>query len=125
MVLHSTWSSLKKCDVKLELLCDPDMLLMIEKGIRGKVSTIPTRYAKENSKYMNPKCNPDEESKFMQYLDANYLYGCQCQNRCLFVILSGCLKKNLKIVDNFRTKKENVVFMRLTLNTKRTSHTSQ
>jgi len=64
----------KKTDVKLELLNDVDMLLMFEKGIRGGVSMIPKQYAKANSKYMKD-FNLEEESKFIQYLDANNLYG--------------------------------------------------
>jgi len=65
---------LKKTDVKLELLNDVDMLLMIEKGIRGGVSMIPKRYAKANNRYMKV-FNLEEESKFIRYLDANNLYG--------------------------------------------------
>jgi len=65
---------LKKTDVKLELLNDVDMLLMFEKGIRGGVSMIPKRYAKANNKYMKD-FNLEEESKFIQYVDANNLYG--------------------------------------------------
>jgi len=65
---------LKKTEVKLVLLNDVDMLLRIEKGIRGEVSMIPKRYAKANNKYMKD-FNLKEESKFIQYLDANNLYG--------------------------------------------------
>ena len=65
---------LKKTDVKLELLNDVDMLLMLEKGIRGGVSMIPKRYAKANNKYTKD-FNLEEESKFIHYLDANNLYG--------------------------------------------------
>ena len=43
---------LKKTKVDLELLKDPDMLLMVEKGIRGGVSMISTRYGKANHLYM-------------------------------------------------------------------------
>jgi len=49
------------------------MLLMIEKGIRGGVSMIPTRYSKANNKYT--KYNPGKELEFIQYLDANDRYG--------------------------------------------------
>ena len=45
-------SSLKKTEVKLELLTEVDMLLMVEKGIRGGICHAIHRYAKANNKYM-------------------------------------------------------------------------
>jgi len=65
---------LKKTGVKLELMSDINMLLVIEKGIRGGVSMIRTRYSKAYYKHLK-NFNPNEESKFIQYLDANNLYG--------------------------------------------------
>ena len=43
-------SSFKKTEVKLELLTDIDMLLMVEKGIRGEICHATRRYAKANNK---------------------------------------------------------------------------
>jgi hypothetical protein len=68
-------AALKMTKVKLELLSDPDMLLMIENGIRGGISTISHRYSKANNKYMGDKYDPNQPPKFIMYLDVNNLYA--------------------------------------------------
>ena len=65
---------LKKTEVKLELLSKNDMLLMVEKGIRGGICHAIHRYAKANNQYLK-NCDKSEEFSFIQYLDANNLYG--------------------------------------------------
>ena len=65
---------LKKTNIELELLTDYDMLLMVEERLRGGICHSIHRYAKVNNKYMK-NYNKDEESPYIQYLDANNLYG--------------------------------------------------
>ena len=69
------WDTLLKlAKAELEQITDPDMLLMIERGIRGGLSMISTRYAMANNKYM-VKYNPKLPAMYIPYLDANNLYG--------------------------------------------------
>ena len=50
------------------------MILKTEKGIRGGICQSTYRYARANDKYMK---NDDKhiESSYIEYLDANNLYG--------------------------------------------------
>ena len=68
---------LKKKEIKSELLANVDMLLMVEEGIRGGICHGIHRYAKANNKYMT-NYDKNKESSYIQYLDANILYGWQC-----------------------------------------------
>ena len=71
-----SWDALlKQSKIKLELLTDPDVLLLFEKGIRGGISMIPNRFGKANNKFMGDTFDPSQPSKFITYLDANNLYG--------------------------------------------------
>ena len=50
------------------------MLLMFEERIRGRICQATYRYAKVNNKYMKNH-DKNKESSYLQYLDANNLYG--------------------------------------------------
>ena len=58
-------SSFKKIKVKLDLLSDIDMLL-VEKGIRGKICHSLYQYAKANNKYMEDY-DQNKELSYIQY----------------------------------------------------------
>ena len=63
---------LKNTGVELELFTNIDMLLMVGKGIRGRMSQAIHRYAKANNKYMK-NYNKNIKSSYLIYLDANNL----------------------------------------------------
>ena len=72
---------LKNTGVKLELLTDPDMLLMVENGIKGGKCDAIHRYAKATNKYMK-NYDKNIEPSYLSYLDANNLYGWpMCEKR--------------------------------------------
>ena len=57
-------AALKKTDVKSGLLTDIGMLLMVEKGIRGRICHAIHRFSKANNKYMKDY----DENKETSYL---------------------------------------------------------
>ena len=65
---------LKETGQELQLRHDYDMLMMFEKGIRGRISHISKRYAETNNKYMD-NYDFSKPTTYIQYLDANNLYG--------------------------------------------------
>ena len=65
-------ASSKNTEIKLELLTDIDMLLMVEKGIRGGICHAIHQYAKANNKYIKDYNN--KESSYVKYWDVNNLY---------------------------------------------------
>ena len=67
-------ATLKSTKVKLELLTDKEVVVMVEKGIRGGLTQVVKKHAVANHKYL-PNYDSSKKSVFLQYLDANNLYG--------------------------------------------------
>ena len=67
-------ATFKKIKVKLDLLTDIDMLLMVEKGIRGGICHSINRYARANNKYRK-NFDKNKESSYIQFWDENNSYG--------------------------------------------------
>ena len=76
MVPGLVWKAcLKKTKIRSEIPLDPDMLLMFERMIRGGITQSVHRWAKANNPYMGSEYAPREPTRYLQYLDANNLYG--------------------------------------------------
>ena len=48
---------------------------MFERGIRSGITQAVRKYALANNKYIGDRFNPNEDTTYLQYLDANNLYG--------------------------------------------------
>ena len=66
---------LLKTGVEIDPLIDQTMYEMIEKGLRGGMCQVSHKEAKANNKYMMVDYDDERPSNFVNYLDANNLYG--------------------------------------------------
>ena len=66
-------SLFKKTEAELGPTTDIDMILMVEKGIRGGILHAIDRYTKASNKYKK-EYDKDKESSYLMYLGPNNLY---------------------------------------------------
>eukprot|EP00438_Fugacium_kawagutii_P011395 Skav219002 [mRNA] locus=scaffold169:420344:421828:+ [translate_table: standard] len=66
---------LKLTGVHIDLVYDKEMYEMIEKGLRGGMTQTTCKKVEANNKYMNEEYDKKKESSYINYLDANNLYG--------------------------------------------------
>lgn len=60
---------MKYTGAKIELLTDVEMLLFVERGVRGGITQCTKRHVKANNKYMNDLYKPNEPSIYLMDLD--------------------------------------------------------
>ena len=80
------------------------MLLIIEKGIRGRICQATHRYAKANNKYTK-NYNKNIDSSYIEYLDANNLYGWAMPQKLPVKGFKWVNKKKLSKLNEDVTKK--------------------
>ena len=70
-----SWDALLKyTGINLELLTDVNKHLFVERGLRGGISMESRRYCKANNRHLSDY-NPQEETSYIMYYNANNLYG--------------------------------------------------
>ena len=66
---------LKLTGIEIDLVYDQEMYGMIEAGLRGGMAQTTCKEVEANNKYMGSDYDSSKESSYINYLDANNLYG--------------------------------------------------
>ena len=92
---------------------DLDMLLMVEKDIRGGISHSIYQYAKANNKYMKDY-DENKESSYLQYWDVNNFYGWAILQKppvINFEWIEDTSQFNENVIKNYNEKSCQVYFL--------------
>ena len=66
---------LKLTGIEIDLVYNQEMYEMIEAGLRGGMTQTTCKKVEANNKYMGSDYDSSKESRYINYLDANNLYG--------------------------------------------------
>ena len=66
---------LKLTGIEIDLVYNQEMYEMIEAGLRGGMTQTTCKKVEANNKYMGSDYDSGKESSYINYLDANNLYG--------------------------------------------------
>ena len=72
---------LRKTKVKLDLLSAVDLLLIVQKGIRGGICHSIYQHGKANNKYMKYYYK-NKKLSYLQYWEVNNFYGWKSRKAC-------------------------------------------
>ena len=100
------------------VLTDIDMLLAVEKCIRGGICHSIYRYAKANNKYMKDY-DKNKESSYIQYWDVNYLYGWGMSQKLPvnnFEWIKDTSQFNENFIKNYNEESDEGIFLKLMFN---------
>ena len=90
-----------KTGVELNQIHDLDMYEMIESGLRGGMCQASHKHVKANNKYMK-SYDEDVVSSYINYLDANNLYGLAMSQKLPYADLEW--SDDIKNVDAIRKR---------------------
>ena len=92
---------------------------MIEKGKRGGVCQVSSKYVKANNKYMK-SCNQDIISSYLIHLDANSLYGLAMSMKLPYGSLRWC--NDIQTTDDIMEYEDNCIGYLLEVDLHYTKH---
>ncbi|XP_046599992.1 uncharacterized protein LOC124295150 [Neodiprion lecontei] len=75
---------LKYTGVNLQLLDDTELILFIERAIRGDVAQCSNRHARANNRFIREDFDPNKAESYFMYFDVNNLY-CAAMNVHLLI----------------------------------------
>ena len=108
-------AALKKTEVKLELLTNIDMLLMVEKGIRGAICHAIHQYARANKKLMEDY-DKNKESSYLKYWNVNNLHGWKMLQKLPvnnFQVIEDTSRFNEHFIKNYNVESNEGYFLEL------------